>query len=54
VSEESISSAYELTEAKYFMQTKDFKGKDLHGRSFKGLDLTAADFSDCDVRGVNF
>jgi hypothetical protein len=36
------------------MQTKDFKGQDLRGRSFKNQDLTGADFSDCDLRGVDF
>lgn len=36
------------------MQTKNFKGQDLRGRSFKNQDLTGADFSDCDLRGVDF
>ena len=35
------------------MQTKDFKGQDLRGRSFKNQDLTAADFSGCVLTSFN-
>jgi uncharacterized protein YjbI with pentapeptide repeats len=36
------------------MQTKNFSGQNLRGRSFKNQDLVGMDFSDCDLRGVDF